>query len=387
MSYDFFLVTSTFTIPKILVPNTCNMQPKRGEKMSNNTQTIHSNMLNNIVGKYDKTEGSFVYDVTKPAAIELESISEEIELAKDKLSIENLKSDELEQRLYERTGIKRKPATKASGYVTIIGKAGASINKGDMVASDTINFIIKEDKTIDSSGQINTLVECEDYGTVGNVPADSIRYFPITIAGATSVINNEDFTDGYEAEDDKALLERYYERIRTPATSGNKYHYRNWAKEVTGVGDVKVIPLWNGDNTVKIVIIDSNKQPASTELTQEVQTYIDPNKEGLGQGKAPIGAFCTVVSANGVNLDISFTAIKDTSVTDEERLQSVKDNIINYLKDIAFKESTISYNRIASIILDSEGIIDFENLTINGQTTAISIADDEVPVLGVVTIA
>ncbi|SKC59319.1 baseplate J/gp47 family protein [Maledivibacter halophilus] len=355
--------------------------------MTNNKETIHSRMLNNIVGKYDKTKGSFVYDVTKPAAIEFDSINQEIKTAKEKLSIENLKGDELEQRLYEKTGIERKPATKASGCVTIKGKAGATINKGDMVASDTLSFIIKESKTIDSSGQIVMPVECEDYGTVGNVPEGSIQYFPITIAGVTSVINNEDFTGGYEAEDDKALLERYYERIRTPATSGNKYHYRNWAKEVTGVGDVKIIPLWNGDNTVKIVIIDSNKEPASTELVEKVQTYIDPNKEGLGEGKAPIGAFCTVVSANGVDLNISFTAIKDTSVTDEERLQSVKNNIINYLREIAFKESTISYNRIASIILDSEGIIDFENLTINGQTTAINLDNDEVPVLGVVTIA
>lgn len=355
--------------------------------MIEDTQAIQTRMINNIVGKYDKTLGSFIYDITKPVAIELENINQEIELAKDKLSIENLKDEELEQRVHEKTGIERKPATKASGYVTITGKVGATINKGDMVASDTINFIIKEAKTIDSSGPVEVLVECEDYGPVGNVPACSIQYFPITIEGVTSVTNNEDFTNGYEAEDDGALLERYYERIRTPATSGNKYHYRNWAKEVTGVGDVKVIPLWKGDNTVKLVIIDSNKQPASPELVEEVQSYIDPNGEGLGEGKAPIGAFCTVVSANGVNLDISFTAIKDASITDEERLQSVKDNIINYLKEIAFKETTISYNRIASIILDSEGIIDFENLTINGQATAINLADDEVPVLGVVTIA
>lgn len=355
--------------------------------MTEDKQTIQTRMLNNIVGKYDKTEGSFIYDITKPVAIELEGINQEIELTKEKLSIENLNGEELEQRVYEKTGMKRKPATKTSGYVTITGKVGAVINKGDMVASDTINFIIKESKTINSSGQVEVLVECEDYGTVGNVPAGSIEYIPVTIEGITGVINNEDFTNGYEAEDDEALLERYYERIRTPATSGNKYHYRNWTKEVTGVGDVKVIPLWNGDNTVKIIIIDSNKQPASPELVEEVQSYIDPNVEGLGEGKAPIGAFCTVNSAKGVNLDISFTAIKDAITTDEERLQSVKDNIINYLKEIAFKETTISYNRIASIILDSEGIIDFENLTINGQTTAINLADDEVPVLGVVTIA
>jgi len=355
--------------------------------MVENREIIQSRMLSNIVGKYDKTEGSFLYDIIKPVAIELENINQEIETAKEKLSIENLKGEGLEQRVYEKTGIRRKSATKASGYVVVTGKIGAVINEGDLAASDTINFKIKETKTIGSSGQVEVLVECEEYGSVGNVPAGSIQYFPITIEGITSIINNADIVNGYDAESDEELLDRYYEHIRTPATSGNKYHYRNWAKEVTGVGDVKVIPLWNGDNTVKIVIIDSNKQPASLELVTEVQNYIDPNKAGLGEGKAPIGAYCTVVSAVGIDIDISFTAIKDTSITDEERQQSVENNINDYLKEIAFKEEAISYNRIASIILDSEGIIDFDNLTINGGTSAISLADDEVAVLGVVTIA
>jgi uncharacterized phage protein gp47/JayE len=350
-------------------------------------QTIQSRMLHNIVGKYNKTEGSFIYDITKPVAIELEGINKDIELAKEKLSIENLRDHGLEQRVYERTGIKRKPATKASGFITITGRIGSVINKGDMVSSDTVNFIIKESKTINNSKQVKVPVECEDYGPVGNVPTGSIQYFPITIEGITTVTNDADFTGGYEAEDDEALLQRYYERIRTPVTSGNKYHYKNWAKEVAGVGDIKVIPLWNGDNTVKLIIIDSNNQPASQELVKMVQDYIDPNIQGLGEGKAPIGAFCTVISANGVNLDISFKAIKDNGVNDDTRLQSVKDNITDYLKEIAFKETTISYNRVASIILDSEGIVDFENLKINGQTTAIHLAADEVPVLGVVTIA
>lgn len=355
--------------------------------MIEDREMIQNRMLNNIVGKYDKTEGSFMYDAIKPVAIELENVSQEIESAKEKLSIENLKGEELEKRVNEKTGIERKSATKASGHVTVSGKEGSTIHEGDLVASDTINFVVKETKTIASSGEVDVSVECEEYGTIGNVPADAIQYFPITISGITRVINKEDFTDGYEAEDDEELLDRYYEHIRTPATSGNKYHYRNWAKEVTGVGDVKVIPLWNGDNTVKIVIIDSNKQPASPELVAEVQNYIDPNESGFGEGKAPIGAYCTVESAKGVSIDVSFTAIKDISVSDEERQLNVEENIVGYLEEIAFKEEVISYNKITSIILDCNGIIDFSDLIINGQTKAISIEENEVPVLGVVIIA
>ncbi|QZY55100.1 baseplate J/gp47 family protein [Crassaminicella profunda] len=354
--------------------------------MLENKETIQNRMLRSISETYDKSEGSFFYDVLKPTAIELESIGKEINVVEGKLMMKNLKGLELEQRVYERTGIKRKVATKASGYVTIIGNIGAQVKENDLVASDTVNFIIKENKTIDE-GQIDVLVECEEYGTIGNVPIGAIKSFPTTLIGLKNVTNQKEFKNGYEAESDQELLQRYYERIQTPSTSGNKYHYRNWAKEVTGVGDVKVISLPNDQpNTVKVIIIDTEKKP-NVDLAKKVQQYIDPEGRGLGEGKAPIGAFCTVVSATPVLLDISFKITeKDSAVTDAAIKEDVKKNISAYLKEIAFKENKVSYNKITSIILDSIGMIDFSELSINGQHKNISIGNEQVAVLGGVNI-
>ncbi|WP_083273575.1 baseplate J/gp47 family protein [Geosporobacter ferrireducens] len=349
-------------------------------------KTILNRMLGNIQGQFDKTEGSFFYDALAPMAIELETVHQSISSVKEKLRVEKLTGQELEQFIFERTGIKRKPATKARGHVTIKGTAGARVQENSIVASETVHFIVKETKILGQNGQAEVLVECQAYGVIGNVPAGMIRYFPMTLPGLVSVTNHEDFTSGYEEEGDQELLARYFERIQTPITSGNKYHYRDWAKEVTGVGDVKVVPLWNGDNTVKIIIIDANKQPADAELIAQVQEYIDPGMEGLGEGKAPIGAYCTVVGAVGKSLDITFKAVKDTAVTDAERSENIRKNIEQYIKQAAFKESIISYNRIGSIILDSRGIVDFIGLKINGQTGNIAIAEDEVAVLGVIHI-
>lgn len=352
-----------------------------------NSDTIHSRMLSNISSEYDKSEGSFFYDATKPAAIEQENIGKEIESVKKKLDIENLQGEELEAWIYQRTGIKRKVATKATGYVLITGAIGAQIKDNEVVSSDTVNFLFMENKIIDETGIIEVKVECELFGVIGNVPAGAIKFFPITLAGLMSVTNQMTFTNGYEAEKDSDLLQRYYERIKTPSTSGNKYHYKNWAKEITGVGDAKVFPLWAGDNTVKVVIIDSNKHPAGPELVEEVQNYIDPDITGLGDGEAPIGAYCTVVSANEVPLNISFTANKDPSIDDTERQTNVENNINAYIKEIAFKENTISYNAIGSRIYNSTGILDYSNLAINGQTGNIILQEDDIPVLGVVSIA
>ena len=349
-------------------------------------EQILNRILSNIPGRYDKSKGLFPYDFSKATAIEFVNFYLKLEDVKNKLDVENLSGEELERFIYQRTGITRKPATKATTVVIVSGQEGAKISKGDLVGADTVNFISTEDKTIDNTGQMTVTVECEVYGTIGNVPSGAIKYFPVSIAGLTSITNLEAVTNGYNAESDESLLGRYYERIRTPATSGNKYHYLNWAKEVIGVGDARVVPLWAGDNTVKVIIIDSNKQPASTELVAQVQEYIDPGITGLGEGQAPIGAFCTVVSATGKAIDITFTVTKDENYSLEQIKTSIENNIKEYLKSIAFKEDTVSYAKIGALILDSEGVLDYTNLLVNEGTSNIAITDEEVAILEQVVI-
>ena len=105
---------------------------------------------------------------------------------------------------------------------------------------------------------------------------------PVQIAGIVSVSNSNALTGGYDAETDEAYYERYLLRLQTPPTSGNQYHYRLWALEVTGVGGVQIYPLGHGDNTVDVVLIDVDGQPADGELVERVQTHIDPGSKGLG---------------------------------------------------------------------------------------------------------
>lgn len=348
---------------------------------------ILSRMLQSVDDKYDKTEGSFFYDAMVPIAIEIEEKVAEIDNVKSKLDVENLSGIELEKFTTQRTGISRKPATKATTIVTIEGQEGASIKVGDLVASDVVNYIVQQSNTIGPSKSMEVLVRCEVEGNVGNVPTGAIKYFPITIAGLTSVTNTETVTNGYEAESDTELKQRYFDKIRTPATSGNKYHYLNWSKEIVGVGDTRVFPLWDGNNTVKIVIIDSNKQPASLELVSEVQEYIDPNITGTGQGQAPIGAFCTVVSATSKDIDITFTVIRDTNYTLEQVITNISNDITGYLKSIAFKEDVVSYAKIGATILDSEGVLDYSNLKINTGISNINVSEQEVATLGTVVIS
>ncbi|HZG79955.1 MAG TPA: baseplate J/gp47 family protein, partial [Brevibacillus sp.] len=242
---------------------------------------ILTEMLNAVPPTYDKLPGSFIYDALAPAAERFEKTDQSIDDVKQKLDIENLSGDELAQRIFERTGIKRKEATHSFGRVALTGTGVIRI--GDLFeTSGGVQFRATETKSITTNGTIN--VEAVIAGARGNVPANTITLFPVTLAGFTAVTNPIPTIDGFDAESDTDLLKRYYERIRTPATSGNKAHYKNWAKDVPGVGDARIISLWKGDNTVKVVIIDSDKKPASPAVVKAVQDYIDPGGTGKGDG-------------------------------------------------------------------------------------------------------
>lgn len=342
-------------------------------------EAIHEAMMKEISDQYDKTQGSFIYDATMPAAMELEEIYGSLGKVVDKLRLENLSGEELEERIHQVTGISRKPATRATGFLQV--KGNGTIHQGALFETQGgITFEAVESGAISGVGLIK--IQCSLAGIIGNVPANQITRMPVTLGGITEVNNPEALTGGFEAETDQALLQRYYERIKTPATSGNRAHYKNWAKEVQGVDDARVFPLWKGPNTVKVVIVDALRGPAGDEIVERVQEYIDPGVKGLGEGVAPIGALCTVVSATPKTIDISLRVNRDSAYTAQQVLENITEGILQYLRNVTFTEDYISYAMIGSIILQADGVIDYADLRLNNDTVNVILQQDEVAVLG-----
>jgi uncharacterized phage protein gp47/JayE len=347
------------------------------------TKDIHNEMLDDISNEYDKSEGSFIYDATKPTANQFEKAYQSMDKVVDKFDVNNLTDDELERFIYQRTGQERRKATYSVGVLEV--KGNGTINQGDLFQTVSgIQFLSLETKNIYEVSTVK--IQAVLPGDTGNIPANQITEMPVSLTGINSVTNLNPTTDGYEEESDDDLRERYFERIRTPATSGNIYHYKSWAKEIPGVGDVRVVPLWNGDNTVKIIIIDSNMQPATALLIEQVQNHIDPDGKGLGDGEAPIGAYCTVISALFKTINLSFSATLKNGYDTGMVQKNVSKMVVDYLKSIAFKQSFVSYAQIGNYILDSEGVEDYANLRINDDVVNIPVGNEEVAILGGVTI-
>lgn len=340
-------------------------------------------MLSAMPESYQKTVGFPTYDLLAAASIPMEELAAQLQETAEKLDPANLTGEELESYIKSRSGLVRNPPTYASGILQVTGNG--TVNEGDLFESvGGIQFAAAATVEISGSGEVP--IRCTTPGAAGNLPAGSVTMMPVQIAGIVSVSNSDTLTGGYDAETDQAYYDRYILRLQTPPTSGNQYHYRIWALEVTGVGGVQIYPLGHGDNTVDVVIIDVDGQPADEELVERVQNHIDPGSKGLGEGEAPIGAYCYVSGAEPKELDLSMTVQTLPGAEQEAVTAAVKAAVAAYLKGIAFAQDYVSYARINAAVLEADGVQDVSGLTVNGATANVAIGERQVAVLGEVSI-
>ncbi|MEG0430307.1 MAG: baseplate J/gp47 family protein [Anaerovoracaceae bacterium] len=330
----------------------------------------------NISNDYEKTPGYLLFDLTEAIGIVMDNQENELMNIAQKLDVFNLSGEELDKYIFQRKGLKRKLATYSECVLSVIGNGIVSV--GDLFETDNgIQFQSIENKEIINNGEVK--VKAVLAGNNSMVGANSIIRMPVTITGLVSCNNSQATVGGYPEEEDRAYLNRYLQALRYPDSSGNKYSYEKWALEVTGVGGAVVFPLAKGPNTVDVVIIDANKLPASSSLVEEVQKYIDPESKGRGEGQAPIGARCYVSAAFNKSIIISCKLTISANQNDVE--SAIKEAIKGYLKSIAFKNKNVSYAQIGNCIIDTEGVIDYENLVVNGGTANIQVQSQEVATL------
>ena len=343
---------------------------------------IHVELLENISDNYQKSEGFPVWDILRAFAFGLKSLWDKVFDVEAQLDVDNMTGTDLDRFVFQRKGLSRKAANPAVGVIRIVTGEG-TITAGNLFATaNDIRFEAIETKEVVANDTV--AVRAVVAGASGNVAANTITEMPVTITGIAEVTNDNACTDGFDAEDDDALRERYYEALQEPATSGNVYHYKRWAKEVSGVGDAKVFGLWAGDNTVQVVIIDSDKKVPSAETVARCQEYIDPEIAGSGEGQAPVGAYCTVTAATALEVNIETTL----DYTGDETIirTEIEEKVAEYLADIAFQTNYVSIAKIGDMILDIDGVNDYLDLEINGSTVRVPIPEKSVAILGTVTI-
>lgn len=393
-------------------------------------EQITADILTEVPSKYQKSVGFFAWDYARAIAIGgLSKVYEKLKYICKMGDINNFEYDDLVLFVKQRRGIEAHKAQSATGSLT--AKGNGTISVGDLFQTESgLQFRATEEKTITESGTF--AIECVTAGVVGNVPAGLITVIPVSIAGIASVTNETATSGGYDNETKESIIERYMEDLQQPITSNNKNHYKKWAKEVTGVGDAKIKPLWNGDNTVKVVIINTNNDPADNALVNAVQKYIDPfgykvtNGEltgyvqnysdgkvpagetvysdydlssiiataqedefsyvsdkkygwGHGNGEADIGAYVTTESAFAKKINVDANIVLKTGAALADVIKNIKEEIKTYLKSTVFTDSYISYAQIGACILRADGVLDYDksSFKVNDAEDNILLADSD----------
>ena len=339
---------------------------------------ILNRMMERVKTQYpnlDRREGSIIFNALAPAAIELAIMYTELDNA-IKESFVDTASREYILRGCEQVGID----------ITRF-EANGGIHKGVFDVEvpiysrwncDLYNYTVNA--FIEVEGDYYTYaIECETVGTApNNVTGDLI---PITDmpTGLTYAKVVECLIEGENETTDEDIRKTYYDYLNSNAEDGNVAQYKRWCEEYDGVGNYKVFPLWNGDNTVKVSVLSASNKAATPELVAELQEYFDPNVTGMGDGVAPIGAFVTVTTATEVPITVGATVKLKDGYTDTTVIDKALEN---YFAEISYNKTLLSYMNVGAIILAVEGVEYISDLVINGGTADVTLGAEEIPTVG-----
>lgn len=338
-----------------------------GDKLEQYTfEYLLEQALEQVPDTIDKREGSIIYDALAPACYKLAEVYMELNSYVDMFFVDTAVGEYLDRKAVD-YGMKRNLATHAVRKVETTDE----IDLGTRWAYLDTSYIITD--------LLETNVyraECEQTGIIGNLYFGELENID-NVLGITATLADV-LIAGSETETDEDFRNRIQQYLINPAQDGNVAQYLRWALEYPGVGKAKVFPLWDGGNTVKVAITDALSTPASGTLVADFQEYLDPGSEGLGNGAAPIGAKVTVVS--GTQKDINISATIELAEGYSEATGAAE-AITQYLANITYDKTSISFMRLGSALLDVDSIAGVSNMTINGVSTDVALVGTEIPVL------
>lgn len=165
-------------------------------------------------------------------------------------------------------------ATSAKGLAVVKGSPGAILDAGTRLQSKAgVIYQVLETLVLGSDGG-EVLVEAEDPGAAGNLPAGSKLTLLSPVDGVQSAleVGAAGLAGGADAEKLEGLLARVQDRMRNPPSGGSLKDYETWAIEA----HPSVTRAWateheqgNGSVVVRLVC-DNEESPIPTEQVLEV---------------------------------------------------------------------------------------------------------------------
>ncbi len=345
------------------------------ERFYRSAEELCEEMASAVDGKYSAAKGTWLWEILKAVSIGLSEITKELEELSKKFYYKELKGDELDDYVENWSYITRKKAAYANGYVTFKAKETrtGSISEGVYVSKGNIRYVtVRGAEITEPGGSVELPVECCDIGEAGNCEPGEINRLITSLDFVESVGNRISVTGGSDREGDDELRARYEKAMKKTANAGNKAYYEELAESVSGVGAAFCISCpGRVAGTADLYILNTDMNEAAEDKIEEVQNFIDPNRNGDGAGEAAVGAVVTVKTPIVEKINVEAELVMNEGYSAEGARQEAFGIIEEYLRE-AFSEGIVRYNRIGKCILETEGVRDFLSLKVNGGTENLS---------------
>lgn len=362
---------------------------------NNSLDEIHRVGLSVLPADIDMSEGNHPWNFTRSTAIiaaELRQFHfpEIIKLIFPEWSYGTFLDEHAKSRK-----MARREATAASGELTITGKVGTVIQAGSLFSTAAVNnepsvdYRVLTSTRIPESGSVTVAIRCTKPGIVGNTQPGTIVLVSSKITGITSVTNEAAVTGGTAEESDESLIQRILEHDQSQGDTftGSVADYKRWAMEVPGVGSATVIPAQNDSGIITIIITDSNGEPATEQLCNDVYNHImkpdDPDNR-LSATNALIRVTPPATMAIGIQATVELSE----GATIESVKSAYMAKLAIYLQE-ALGAKEIKYTRLWAALSSAEGVNDFSGLqfgvkrgdTISYGTSNVAITSNQLPII------
>lgn len=334
-------------------------------------ETVLGRMLDRLPLTLDRREGSFLYTALAPAAWELSEAYANLDRALSDGFAATATRESLILLGRER-GIAPHGASAAVLEIKFLPE-GVEIPIGTRFRVDGLIYRVTSRQEMSIYRAL-----CETEGEAGNIPSGEVSLLD-RVDGCTGGSIVRIFRPGEDEEETEAFRARYFETLTAQAFGGNRADYTERIGAINGVGTVKILPVWNGEGTVKAVITDDAGGAASAELVDAVQQNVD--------GFAPIGHTVTVCSAEPVFCDISATLTLEDGCDPEAVLTTVMDALVDHFDLLRSawhnqEESVIRISKVHACILNCTGVAGVTDLQIGGGRENLTLSAEQMPELG-----
>ena len=207
----------------------------------------------------------------------------------------------------EGRGVPRKPATLASGMVSVTGTPGATVPAGARLVADGVLYQATVGASLDD-GTATLEVSAITAGAAGNQPAGATLDFvsPVVGVNASATVGPDGLIGGVDIEPFDVYRQRVIDHFRWVPHGGSADDYVTWATDQPGVTRAWCMPKWVGPGTVGVFVVNDDASPITPSAPE-----LDAIKEAI-EAQRPVTAELYVLAPELVPVHYQIGVTPDT---------------------------------------------------------------------------